>query len=86
MDNLEKKVFETIQKYNLIQRGDRIVVAVSGGPDSICLLDILNKIKNKNCQLNPERVAILCHPNPEPMAIFNYLTNNKICYIIIEVF
>ena len=75
MDNLEKKVFETIQKYNLIQRGDRIVVAVSGGPDSICLLDILNKIKNKNCQLNPE-----------PVAIFNYLTNNKICYIIIEVF
>lgn len=59
MDNLEKKVFETIQKYNLIQRGDRIVVAVSGGPDSICLLDILNKIKNKNCQLNPEPVAII---------------------------
>ena len=48
MDNLEKKVFETIQKYNLIQRGDRIVVAVSGGPDSICLLDILNKIKNSH--------------------------------------
>lgn len=70
MDNLEKKVFETIQKYNLIQRGDRIVVAVSGGPDSICLLDILNKIKNKNCQLNPEPVAINCQLNPEPMAIF----------------
>lgn len=64
MDNLEKKVFETIQKYNLIQRGDRIVVAVSGGPDSICLLDILNKIKNKNCQLNPEPVAIfVAHVN-----------------------
>ena len=72
MDNLEKKVFETIQKYNLIQRGDRIVVAVSGGPDSICLLDILNKIKNKNCQLNPEPVAINCHLNPEPLAIFNH--------------
>ena len=64
MDNLEKKVFETIQKYNLIQRGDRIVVAVSGGPDSICLLDILNKIKNKNCQLNPEPMAIfVAHVN-----------------------
>jgi tRNA(ile)-lysidine synthetase len=64
LDNLEKKVFETIQKYNLIQRGDRIVVAVSGGPDSICLLDILNKIKNKNCQLNPEPMAIfVAHVN-----------------------
>ena len=77
MDNLEKKVFETIQKYNLIQRGDRIVVAVSGGPDSICLLDILNKIKNKNCQLNPEPVEIKnknCQLNPEPVAI-NCQTN-----------
>ena len=83
MDNLEKKVFETIQKYNLIQRGDRIVVAVSGGPDSICLLDILNKIKNKNCQLNPEPVAINCQTNPEPMAIFvahvNHMIRKEAC-------
>ena len=40
------RVLETIEKYNLIDNGDRLVLAVSGGPDSICMLDILNKIKN----------------------------------------
>ena len=49
----------------------------------------LKRQELKNCQLNPERVAQElknCQLNPEPVAIFNYLTNNKICYIIIEVF
>ena len=46
------KVINTIEKYNLIENGDKIVVGVSGGPDSICLLHILNTIKEKyNVQL-----------------------------------
>lgn len=45
-NNLEKKVFETIVEYNLIEPNDKIVVAVSGGPDSISLLNILNNFKN----------------------------------------
>ena len=44
---MEKKVLETIKKYNLIEDGDKVVVAVSGGPDSITMLDILNEIKNE---------------------------------------
>ena len=44
---MEKKVLETIKKYNLIENGDKVVVAVSGGPDSITMLDILNEIKNE---------------------------------------
>ena len=43
---MQHKVLETIKKYNLIQDGDRVVVGVSGGPDSISLLDILKRIKN----------------------------------------
>lgn len=43
---LENKILETIKKYNLITSGDTILVAVSGGPDSMCLLDILLKLKN----------------------------------------
>lgn len=42
-----KKVLETITKYNLIESGDRIVLGVSGGPDSICMLEILNQLKEK---------------------------------------
>lgn len=42
---LEEKVFETIQKFNLIENGDRVVIGVSGGPDSICLAESLYNIK-----------------------------------------
>ena len=44
---LENKVLKTIEKYNMINNGEKVVVAVSGGPDSICLLNILNNIKDK---------------------------------------
>ncbi|MBO5349065.1 MAG: tRNA lysidine(34) synthetase TilS [Clostridia bacterium] len=44
---LENEVLNTIQKYNMIQENDTIVVAVSGGPDSMTLLNVLLKIKNK---------------------------------------
>lgn len=36
-----KKVEETCEKYNMISVGDHILVGVSGGPDSVCLLHIL---------------------------------------------
>ena len=41
--NLEKKVLKTIKDYNLIKQNDKILVALSGGKDSITALDILNK-------------------------------------------
>jgi len=44
---LTKKVLKTITKYNLIESGDNIVCGVSGGPDSICMLDILINLKEK---------------------------------------
>lgn len=44
---VEEQVYNSIKKYNLIEKGDRIVVGVSGGPDSICLLHVLNSLKEK---------------------------------------
>lgn len=43
---LEERVLENIKKYNLIKPQENIVIGVSGGPDSIALLDILKKISN----------------------------------------
>ena len=46
---LEQKILKTIKKYELIKNGDNIVVGVSGGPDSMALLNALINIrKNSN--------------------------------------
>ena len=56
MATLEQKVMETIKKFNLIEKEDKLVLGVSGGPDSICMLNILYKIY-QSCQRNPEPMA-----------------------------
>ncbi|WP_129595714.1 tRNA lysidine(34) synthetase TilS [Anaerophilus nitritogenes] len=40
-----KKFLKTIHKHKMFQRGESIVVGVSGGPDSICLLHLLWSIQ-----------------------------------------
>lgn len=44
---LEEKVLQTIVENKLIQNGDKIVIGVSGGPDSIALLDVLIKLQSR---------------------------------------
>lgn len=44
---LEKKVISTIKNYGLIEKNDRVVIGVSGGPDSMALLNVLINIKEK---------------------------------------
>ena len=55
---MKEKVLKTIKKYNLIKSGDKIVLAISGGPDSIFMFDILKELRNK---LNFE--FVVCHVN-----------------------
>lgn len=63
MTKLKDKVIDTIKKYNLIESGDKIIFAVSGGPDSICMLDIFIEIRKSFKQVG-------CNFNPEPLASF----------------
>ena len=59
---MKNKVLETIKKYNMVENGEKVVLAVSGGPDSICMLDILNDIKNdETIDMNFE--IVIAHVN-----------------------
>ena len=48
-----RKTAKTISKYNMIQSGELVCVAVSGGKDSLALLHVLSKMaKNHNFRLH----------------------------------
>lgn len=45
-EEIERNVIEFIKKEKLIEKGDTIVVGVSGGADSVCLLEMLCRLRN----------------------------------------
>jgi tRNA(Ile)-lysidine synthase len=45
--DLTDKVLDTIKEYKMFNENDKVIVAVSGGPDSICLLHILYKLRDE---------------------------------------
>ena len=44
VDKLVKNVYETIMASGMICQGDSVVVGVSGGADSVCLLSVLKDV------------------------------------------
>lgn len=51
MKTIEDKILSVIDKHRMLSCGDTVVVAVSGGADSMCLLNFFNKISSR-MQLN----------------------------------
>lgn len=41
------RVRSTINKYSLLEKGDKVVLGLSGGPDSVCLLHILKQLESE---------------------------------------
>jgi len=53
MNSFEQRILNIIDKYNMIPKGSMVVVGVSGGYDSLCLLNVL-------CNLRKLRKFDLC--------------------------
>ncbi|MCI9315755.1 MAG: tRNA lysidine(34) synthetase TilS [Lachnospiraceae bacterium] len=49
MDTTYTKVKNYIEKHHMIEDGDLIAVGVSGGADSVCLLDMMHRLSGERC-------------------------------------
>ena len=74
---LIEKVEKIIKEEKLIESGDRIVVGVSGGPDSICLLHVLEQIQKRG--LNFEMFVAHINHMIRPNAILDEEYVEKYC-------
>ena len=43
--NAELQVRKTVQEHNMIEAGDTVILGLSGGPDSLCLLHVLKSMQ-----------------------------------------
>lgn len=59
---IEDKVIEQIQKHNMLDENEKIVCAVSGGPDSMVMLDILYNLRKEN-SLGIKYEIVVAHVN-----------------------
>ena len=85
LHKVEESFLNTCKRFNLIDSGDKIVVGVSGGPDSISLLHLLIKYKQKfGYEL------VVCHINhliredstDDEIFVENYCEKNNIKFYV----
>lgn len=81
-----EEVLKEIQKNKLIEDGDSIVIGVSGGPDSITLLDILIKLQEKiNFKINVSHInhGIRKEAIQDQKYVETYCKKNNVpCYVL----
>ena len=48
IESIEKKAIKTIKKEKLLDKGDKVLVALSGGKDSVTTLEVLESFRKRN--------------------------------------
>ena len=48
IDSTKEKVLRDIRKYELIKKGDKVLIALSGGKDSVMIMNILDILRRRN--------------------------------------
>ena len=84
---MKEKVLKTIKKYNMINNGDKIVLGVSGGPDSIAMLNILKDLKKSGsleCELIVAHVnhQIREEANNDEKFVQDYCVKNRLKFCV----
>jgi tRNA(Ile)-lysidine synthase len=64
---LKEKVLKTINKHSMLHQGDRVLIGLSGGPDSVCLSVILDEVRD-NFNLSLHAVYVNHGLRPEETA------------------
>jgi tRNA 2-thiocytidine biosynthesis protein TtcA len=89
-DKLAKKIRRNVGKaiddYNMIEDGDVVMAAISGGKDSFAMLDILLSLK-KSAPIHFDVIAVNLdqkQPGFPEHVLPNYLESKKIPYYIID--
>lgn len=77
------RIRETIDQHNLIKKGDVVILGLSGGPDSLCLFQVLLELSSEiGFELHCAHINHMLRPGEaqdDQMFVENLCSNNGIC-------